>query len=130
MFLRIFGVGLILLSAAVYPLIGAIAISPSFGVTEKAIYSSFAYALSWIVLIIGAYFAGPELVGKLKTIYANLKNKDICKNDKEKLMRMNWIIFISIFILIILAIIFGPNAWRLYKVANLFDKNTISYNFY
>ena len=44
-------------------------------------------------------------------------------------MRMNWIIFISIFILIILAIIFGPNAWRLYKVANLFDKNTISYNF-
>ena len=44
-------------------------------------------------------------------------------------MRMNWIIFIIIFILIILAIIFGPNAWRLYKVANLFDKNTISYNF-
>ena len=44
-------------------------------------------------------------------------------------MRMNWIIFISIFILIILDIIFGPNAWRLYKVANLFDKNTISYNF-
>ena len=44
-------------------------------------------------------------------------------------MRMNWIIFISIFILVILAIIFGPNAWRLYKVANLFDKNTISYNF-
>ena len=44
-------------------------------------------------------------------------------------MRMNWIVFISIFILIILAIIFGPNAWRLYKVANLFDKNTISYNF-
>ena len=44
-------------------------------------------------------------------------------------MRMNWIIFISVFILIILAVIFGPNAWRLYKVANLFDKNTISYNF-
>ena len=44
-------------------------------------------------------------------------------------MRMNWIIFISIFILVILAIIFGPNAWRLYKVANLFNKNTISYNF-
>ena len=44
-------------------------------------------------------------------------------------MRMNWIIFIIIYILIILAIIFGPNAWRLYKVANLFDKNTISYNF-
>ena len=44
-------------------------------------------------------------------------------------MRMNWIIFIIIFILIILAIIFRPNAWRLYKVANLFDKNTISYNF-
>ncbi len=44
-------------------------------------------------------------------------------------MRMIWIIFISILILVILAIIFGPNAWRLYKVANLFDKNTISYNF-
>ena len=44
-------------------------------------------------------------------------------------MRMNWIIFISVFILIILAVIFGPNAWRLYKVANLFDKKTISYNF-
>ena len=42
---------------------------------------------------------------------------------------MNWIIFSSIFILLILAIIFGPNAWRLYKVANLFDKKTISYNF-
>ena len=44
-------------------------------------------------------------------------------------MKMNWIIFSSIFILLILAIIFGPNAWRLYKVANLFDKKTISYNF-
>ena len=44
-------------------------------------------------------------------------------------MKMNWIIFGSIFILLILAIIFGPNAWRLYKVANLFDKKTISYNF-
>ena len=41
-------------------------------------------------------------------------------------MKMNWIIFSSIFILLILAIIFGPNAWRLYKVANLFDKKTIS----
>ena len=83
MFLRIFGVGLILLSAAVYPLIGAIAISPSFGITEKAIYSSFAYALSWIVLIIGAYLAGPELVGKLKIIYANLKNRIFAKMTKR-----------------------------------------------
>ena len=73
MFLRIFGVGLILLSAAVYPLIGAIAISPSFGVTEKAIYSSFAYALSWIVLIIGAYFAGTRACGKIKNHLCKFK---------------------------------------------------------
>ncbi len=42
---------------------------------------------------------------------------------------MHWIyitITASIFILIIT---FGPNAWRLYKVANLFDEKTISYNF-
>ena len=83
MFLRLFGVGLILLSVAVYPLIGAIAISSSLNVTEKAIYSSLVYALSWIILIIGAYFAGPELVGKLKTIYANLKNRIFAKMTKR-----------------------------------------------
>ena len=42
---------------------------------------------------------------------------------------MYWIIIGLLFLLILLAIIFGPNAWRLYKVAHLFDKNTISYNF-
>ena len=39
-------------------------------------------------------------------------------------------IFIGLIaVLIFLAIMFGPNAWRLYKVAHLFDKNSISYNF-
>ena len=84
MFLRLFGVGLILLSVAVYPLIGAIAISSSLNVTEKAIYSSFVYALSWIILIIGAYFAGPELVEKLKTISTNLKNRIFAKISKKE----------------------------------------------
>ena len=84
MFLRLFGVGLILLSAAVYPLIGAIAISSSLNVTEKAIYSSLVYALSWIILIIGAYFAGPELVKKLKTISANLKNRIFANISKKE----------------------------------------------
>ena len=84
MFLRLFGVGLILLSAAVYPLIGAIAISSSLNVTEKAIYSSLVYALSWIILIIGAYFAGPELVEKLKTMTGNLKNRSFGKISKKE----------------------------------------------
>jgi acid stress-induced BolA-like protein IbaG/YrbA len=84
MFLRLFGVGLILLSVAVYPLIGAIAISSSLNVTEKAIYSSLVYALSWIILIIGAYFAGPELVKKIKTISANLKNRIFAKISKKE----------------------------------------------
>ena len=84
MFLRLFGVGLILLSVAVYPLIGAIAISSSLNVTEKAIYSSLVYALSWIILIIGAYFAGPELVEKLKTISASLKNRIFAKISKKE----------------------------------------------
>ena len=84
MFLRLFGVGLILLSVAVYPLIGAIAISSSLNVTEKAIYSSLVYALSWIILIIGAYFAGPELVKKLKTISSNLKNRIFAKISKKE----------------------------------------------
>ena len=84
MFLRLFGVGLILLSVAVYPLIGAIAISSSLNVTEKAIYSSLVYALSWIILIIGAYFAGPELVEKLKTTSANLKNRIFAKISKKE----------------------------------------------
>ena len=84
MFLRLFGVGLILLSAAVYPLIGAIAISSSLNVTEKAIYSSLVYALSWIILIIGAYYAGPELVEKLKTISTNLKNRIFAKISKKE----------------------------------------------
>ncbi len=84
MFLRLFGVGLILLSAAVYPLIGAIAISSSFNVTEKAIFSSLVYALSWIILIIGAYFAGPELIEKLKTMSANLKNRIFAKISKKE----------------------------------------------
>ena len=84
MFLRLFGVGLILLSVAVYPLVGAIAISSSLNITEKAIYSSLVYALSWIILIIGAYFAGPELVEKLKTMSSNFKNRIISKiNNKE-----------------------------------------------
>ena len=84
MFLRLFGVGLILLSVTVYPLIGAIAISSSLNVTEKAIYSSLVYALSWIILIIGAYFAGPELVEKLKTMSTNLKNRIFAKISKKE----------------------------------------------
>ena len=42
---------------------------------------------------------------------------------------MYWIIIGLLVVLILLAIIFGPNAWRLYKVTHLFDKNSISYNF-
>ena len=84
MFLRLFGVGLILLSVAVYPLLGAIAISSSLNITEKAIYSSLVYALSWIILIIGAYLAGPELVEKLKTMSANLKNRIFAKISKKE----------------------------------------------
>ena len=39
-------------------------------------------------------------------------------------------IFIGLIaVLTFLAIMFGPNAWRLYKVSHLFDKNSISYNF-
>ena len=84
MFLRLFGAGLILLSAAVYPLIGAIAISSTFNVTEKAIYSTLVYGLSWIILIIGVFFAGPELVEKLKTMSANLKNRIFSKMNKKE----------------------------------------------
>ncbi len=84
MFLRLFGVGLILLSVAVYPLIGAIAISSRLNVTEKAIYSTLVYGLSWAILIIGAYFAGPELVEKLKIMSANLKNRIFSKINKKE----------------------------------------------
>ena len=44
-------------------------------------------------------------------------------------MKMYGIFIGLIAVLIFLAIMFGPNAWRLYKVAHLFDKNSISYNF-
>ena len=84
MFLRLFGVGLILLSVAVYPLIGAIAISSSLNVTEKAIYSTLVYGLSWIILIIWAYFAGPDIVEKLKTMSSNLKNRIFSKISKKE----------------------------------------------
>ena len=56
MLLRIFGIGLILLSAAVYPLIGAIALNSYFNVTEKAIYSSLAYGFFWFILFLGVFF--------------------------------------------------------------------------
>ena len=75
MLIRLFGVGLIFLSAAVYPLIGAIALNSSFSGTEKAIYSSLAYGLSWLILLLGVFLAGPELVAKLKSVSENLKNK-------------------------------------------------------
>ena len=77
---RLFGVGLIFLSAAVYPLIGAIALNSSFSVAEKAVYSSLAYGLSWLILLLGVFLAGPELVAKLKSIYENLKNKVLRRN--------------------------------------------------
>ena len=44
-------------------------------------------------------------------------------------MKMYGIFIGLIAVLTFLAIMFGPNAWRLYKVAHLFDKNSISYNF-
>ena len=72
---RLFGIGLIFLSAAVYPLIGAIALNSSFSVAEKGVYSSLAYGLSWLILLLGVFLAGPELVAKLKSISENLKNK-------------------------------------------------------
>ena len=75
MLIRLFGVGLIFLSAAVYPLIGAIALNSSFSGTEKAIYSSLAYGLSWLILLLGVFLAWPELVAKLKSVFKNLKNK-------------------------------------------------------
>ena len=80
MLLRLFGVALICISAAVYPLIGAIALNSYFSVTEKAIYSSLAYGLSWLILLLGVFLAGPELVAKLKSIYENLKNKVLRRN--------------------------------------------------
>ena len=39
------------------------------------------------------------------------------------------ILLIVLSILFILAILFGPNIWKIYKVTNLFDEQTISYNF-
>lgn len=80
MLLRIFGVGLILLSAAVYPLIGVIALNSYFTVTEKAIYSSLAYGFSWLILLLGVFLAGPELVEKLKSVYERFKDRILKKN--------------------------------------------------
>jgi hypothetical protein len=80
MLLRLFGVALICISTAVYPLIGAIALNSYFSVTEKAIYSSLAYGLSWLILLLGVFLAGPELVAKLKSISENLKNKVLRRN--------------------------------------------------
>ena len=80
MLLRLFRAALICISAAVYPLIGAIALNSYFSVTEKAIYSSLAYGLSWLILLLGVFLAGPELVAKLKSIYENLKNKVLRRN--------------------------------------------------
>ena len=80
MLLRLFGALLICISAAVYPLIGAIALNSYFSVTEKAIYSSLAYGLSWLILLLGVFLAGPELVAKIKSIYENLKNKVFRRN--------------------------------------------------
>jgi hypothetical protein len=80
MLLRIFGAGLILLSAAVYPLIGAIALNSYFTVTEKAIYSSLAYGFSWLILLLGVFLAGPELVEKLKSVYERFKDRILKKN--------------------------------------------------
>lgn len=41
----------------------------------------------------------------------------------------NIILLIVISISFILAILFGPNIWKIYKVTNLFDEKEISYNF-
>lgn len=75
MLYRLFGVALILISVAAYPLIAAIAVSAYLSIGEKAIFSSIVYGVSWISFLLGIYFAGPELVAKLKMIYKNLKNK-------------------------------------------------------
>ena len=80
MLLRIFGIGLILLSAAVYPLIGAIALNSYFTVTEKAIYSTLAYGFSWLILLLGVFLPGLELLEKLKSVYERFKDRILKKN--------------------------------------------------
>jgi len=72
---RIIGVSLIFISAAYIPIIGAIAVNSSFSIAEKGIYSAIVYGLSWGVLFLGIYWAGPELVEKLKNLYKKIKSK-------------------------------------------------------
>ena len=72
---RFIGVALIFISVAYIPIIGSIAVSSSFSVAEKGVYSAIVYGLSWAVLFLGIYWAGPELVQKLKDYYQRLKNK-------------------------------------------------------
>ena len=66
---RLFGAALIFLSAAYIPIIGAIAVNSSFTVAQKGLYSAIVYGASWIILFLGIYMAGPELVKKLKYFY-------------------------------------------------------------
>ena len=72
---RFIGVSLIFISAAYIPIIGAIAANSYFSIAEKGIYSAIVYGLSWGVLFLGIYWAGPELVKKLKDYYQRFKNK-------------------------------------------------------
>lgn len=76
---RFIGVALIFISAAYIPIIGAIAVSSSFSIAEKGIYSAIVYGFSWMVLFLGIYWAGPELVEKLKNLYKKIKFKIIKK---------------------------------------------------
>jgi hypothetical protein len=72
---RLFGAALIFLSAAYIPIIGAIAVNSSFTVAQKGLYSAIIYGASWIILFLGIYMAGPELVKKLKDFYEKIKVK-------------------------------------------------------
>jgi hypothetical protein len=72
---RFIGVSLIFISATYIPIIGAIAVNSSFSIAEKGIYSAIVYGLSWGVLFLGIYWAGPELVEKLKNLYKKIKSK-------------------------------------------------------
>ena len=79
---RLFGAALIFLSAAYIPIIGGIAVNSSFSVAEKGLYSAIVYGASWLILLVGIYMAGPELVQKLKSYYEHYKGK-IFNKKKE-----------------------------------------------
>jgi hypothetical protein len=39
-----------------------------------------AYGFSWLILLLGVFLAGPELVEKLKSVYERFKDRILKKN--------------------------------------------------